>query len=177
MGRLLELRIPEGEFDEKATFVSKVQKVFEMPEFANDGHYRTYLLTLNSLRNSFAHRAGNIVSDIRTVLNEIPAVKRDEMMQSLAVGIIIPGSAEADPRNRSMRIEFMLKCPREMVFLSAIYAIQMITTAYYFHPEKYGLVYPHDYKRELQDLLHDPAVLEFNRNIARALAKGDGPLS
>jgi len=163
--RLLERRLSESDFDETLTFMRKVQLAFELRELAHDNHYRSFLVTLNHLRNRFAHRAEYIVADIPTVIQGIPTHKRSSVLQSLAVGIKIPGTTEDDPRNRIGREEMTRKWPRYMIMMSAGYALDMLSLAYYFQMGKDGEFYFEEYRSKLQDLLHDPEVIELRRKI------------
>lgn len=72
LGRLLQKRLSEDEYDEGATVFGKVQQAFESGALVDDKHYRSFLLSLNYLRNRFAHQANYIVADIKTVISEMP---------------------------------------------------------------------------------------------------------
>jgi hypothetical protein len=164
LGRLLEKRMLEN-FEVTSSFVSKLQLAFELPDLAHDDHYRRFLTALNFLRNRFAHRARYIVSDLRTVLQEIPVHKRDAVLLSLAVAAKIPGTQEDDPRNRPLRRKFILDKPRLTIAMSAAYALDLLSLVYFFHLGKDGKLYVEEFRAQLQDLLHDPRVLEFRRKI------------
>jgi hypothetical protein len=173
LNRLLDKRLPEDEFEETMTCARKIQLAFEMPEFAHDEHYRSFLITLNYLRNRFAHRAKYIVADLGKVLQEVPSHRRSSVLQSLAVGFKIPGTAEHDSRNRQCRERIMLECPRFTIHTSASYALVMLSLAYYFHLGKDGKIYVEEYRHQLQDLLHDPEVIEFRRKL-KSEFEGEG---
>jgi hypothetical protein len=164
--RLLEKKMPE-DLDTISSFVSKVQLAFKLPELAHDDHYRSFLIALNFLRNRFVHRASYIVADLRTVLQEIPAKRRDATLLSLAVAVKIPDTQEDDPRNRPERRKFILDMPRFTIVMSAAYALNMLSLVYFFHLGKDGKWYAEEFRAQLQDLLHDPRVLEFRRKIER----------
>jgi hypothetical protein len=177
LSRLLEKRMPE-DLETTSSFVSKLQLAFELPELVHDDHYRSFLIALNFLRNRFAHRASYIVSDLRTVLQEIPAHRRDAVLLSLAVGVKIPDTQEDDPRNRPERRKFILDMPRFTIAMSAAYALDMLSLVYFVHLGKDGKWYAEEFRAQLQDLLHDPRVLEFRRTFDREfpddLSSGSG---
>jgi hypothetical protein len=173
LDRLLRGRLSGDDFDDRMTFYRRVELAFDIPEFDRDDHYRNFFFNLNSLRNRFAHRAKYIVADIGTVVRDFPDPKRSRLIQSLAVGFIITGTSQNDPRNIAPRRELFSKWPRITILNSAGYALEMVSIASYIRSGKSGDCYIEDFRPQLQDLLLDPVVIEMRRKIATEFPHDD----
>ena len=173
LNKVLEKRGPEDDYDQPSTYYSKVEKALQSGAVVEDEHYRNFLVSLNYLRNCFAHRASYIVAAISSVINEMPAHRRDIVVQSLAVGWGIPGGNQASPENRPYRRKLMSEHPRFVIHFSAGFALEMLSLAYYFRLGKDGKFYGDEFRPQLQDLLNDPVVIETGRKIRSLMSDGE----
>ena len=59
--------------------------------------------------------------------------------------------------------------PRPVIPMSAGYALEMLSLAYYVELGNDGNCYSENFRPQLQDLLNDPAVIEFQRGFTNWL--------
>ncbi len=166
--RLLEKRNTDHDFDDPISFTGKLQllqSVLAVPE----EEYRSFLVALNYLRNRFAHEAKYIVADLQTVFQEIPSRRRQSVLECLGV-CYFPHGQSPDRMQLSVRRANMTRqFPRPVILISAGYALEMLSLAYYVKLGHDGNCYAENFQPQLQDLLNDPAVIEFQRGFSNWL--------
>src|SRR6266496_1060873 len=172
--RLLEKRLHDDGFDAYTNFVGKAQLAFELQEVALDKEYQGFYFALNSLRNLFAHNAKYICADLRTVLLSIPHAKRRSVPQRLGLSFVEHGPERGLNRSttpcdldeatlKSLRDNCVSLYPRYKLLMSAGNALVTLSLAYYIQLGKDGKFYAQEFRPQLQDLLNDPAVLDFRK--------------
>jgi hypothetical protein len=123
-------------------------------------------------RNRFAHNARYMTADITTVLLEVPLPKRQVALAGLNLASDRPNSYlniflkvvkvkrldEVPDKARKMIVR------AELILLGGL-TLDLISTAYYIAVGNDGKSYVEDFRPQLQDLLHDPAVIEFLRKL------------
>jgi len=158
----------------ESTFVGKVQSAFQVPFLSGDDGetFRSFLLNLNFLRNRFAHNARYMSADIWTVLLDVPLSKRRLVLAGLKLASdrpdffvnIVAKAAKVE------RVDELPDKARKMIARTSLVfhgglILDLISTAYYAAVGKDGKFYFENFRPQLQDLLHDPAVIEFRRKL------------
>src|SRR5262245_16832027 len=172
---LLQKRLLADDFDDMLRFYRKVELVFELPECSRDSELQEFLVALNSLRNRFAHRAKYIFANFSTVFEDMPRPKRRSLMLRLAVTITTRNPNPRQFELEALRERWMSSFPRVAIFNSASHALELLSLAYYVQIGKDGNCYAEDFGPELQDLLSDPAVIEFQRGFNNWLRDAGPP--
>jgi hypothetical protein len=181
LARVIEKRVADKTVDEYTSFTRRVQLAFELPCLSgNKGEgerYRSFLLDLNSLRNRFAHNASYICADLRTVLLSIPLRRQRDMLRNLNLTLAFnkPNllldrlspvllKAQPDPeKTKKLRDVCAKVFPRIMLMTAAADALDLLSLARFIELGKDGKHYAEEFRPQLQDLLNDPAVIEFRR--------------
>jgi hypothetical protein len=181
LGRVLMKRVTEETLDEYTNFTRRVHMAFELPFMSRDvvegEKCRSFLLALNQLRNRFAHNASYISADLHTVLGEISHEKRRNLLRHLNLT-----TAFDNPRGMFDRLSpLLLKAdstvkdakkvreacarvyPRGMIMNLATGVLDALSLGYFIELGKDGKYYLDEFRPQLQDLLNDPAVIEFRR--------------
>jgi hypothetical protein len=154
----------------ETTFVGKVQSAFQVPFLSGGGGetFRSFLLNLNFLRNRFAHNAKYMSADIWTILRDVPLPKRRLVLAGLKLASDRPDYF-VNIMARAVEVERFDELPDEarkvivrgsLVFHGGL-ILDLISTAYYIAVGNDGKFYFEDFRPQLQDLLHDPTVIEF----------------
>ena len=166
--RLLEKRLTNQDFDDPMSFTRKLQllqSVLPVP----DEEYRSFLGALNYLRNRFAHEAKYIAADLQTVFQEIPSRRRQALLECLGVCYFPHGQNPDQVQVSVLRAHMTAQFPRPVILMSAGYALEMLSLAYYVELGNDGNCYSENFRPQLQDLLNDPAVIEFQRGFTNWL--------
>jgi len=158
----------------ESTFVGKVHSAFQTPFLSGqDGEtFRNFLLSLNFLRNRFAHNARYMSADIWTVLLDVPLPRRRVVQAGLKLVSDRPDffinivakvfKYERFDQLPDKALNGIVRC--SLLFYGGL-ILDLISTAYYIALGKDGKFYLEDFRPQLQDLLHDPAVIELRRNL------------
>ena len=84
-------------------------------------------------------------------------------MEALGVAAMTR-QAHPDPlRLKAIRERWTSEFPRITIFASASYALELLSLAYYIQIGNDGNCYAEEFRPKLQDLLNDPAVIEYQR--------------
>jgi hypothetical protein len=182
--RLLEKRLGDGAFDERTSFFGKVQQAFQIPTMALDKQFQGFYYALNYVRNRFAHNARYIRADLGTVIDELPRHKRDSVIRDLNLQRLertlradlffsteAPGMAHRDQEPRAaLRRGFRTG----MLLMNAMGVLGTLSLSYYIEQGKDGKLYGEDFAPQLQDLLHDPEILELRRMVEETRGMVEG---
>jgi hypothetical protein len=180
LAQLVERRGADGTIDHYSTFARKVEAAFQLPFLRGGETWRSFLVNLNFLRNRFAHKAAYMSVDIRTVLLDVPLPRRRAALVGLglatafdrpdtlleAVNKAMGRPAIAGPcseRAREARIWLRGLYARLLMIDIAGLTLDLVSTAYYIAVGNDGASYLEDFRPQLQDLLHDPAVTQLLR--------------
>ncbi len=160
--------------DERITFYGKVQLALEHPLLAPDKLFREFFIAFNFLRNRMVHDARYITADLITVLEALPRTKREAILRSLRVPFLLPamdGRLEQARKERPSEVwnDWVYKWPRTWLHSTAANALATLSLAYYARPGKDGNYYEEEFRPQLQDLLHDPAVVRLRREYRKTL--------
>ena len=153
-------------FDDRITFARKVDLAFRLTEFSRETEYKDFFLAMNSLRNRFAHDARYIKTKIKCYLDRLPPRKRVQMLNALGVCHRLEIKTKAGALSRA---EVTLEFPQISVWLSAAYALELLSLSYRIKIGEDGKPYADDFSPALQALLHDPKVKGFIQTISKSL--------
>jgi len=107
--------------------------------------------------------------DLQTVLQELPGQRRQSIPENLGVCYFPRGQSPDRVQLAVLRAHKTRQFSRFVILVSAGHALEMLSLAYYVTRGNDGNCYAEDFRPQLQDLLNDPAVLEFQRGFTRWL--------
>jgi hypothetical protein len=150
--RNTELIQQVNEFD---TYVSKLNVAFTLPELIDDQNYKRFLIALNSLRNKYAHNPAFIYQSLKNffLAGTYPRTEN---------GLV------AFSKDISAGRELLKKHPRMLLLIGCAFALDLFSLAVSWRRTGDTANGIEDYSGALQDILHDPAVIELKRAVERS---------
>ncbi len=156
------------------SFVSRVHLAFRMGILEQD--FRGFLLALNRLRNDITHNIRFIEFDLDKYVDALSESDFRRTAVTLCAGVKnLPADSIPLPKQparkstrkrhcRTVREQLWYFLPKFSIWYAGLLTLDLLSL--HFHFEKSGTTWisEHDLQAKLQDLIHDPAVLAFQRD-------------
>lgn len=152
------------------SFTSRVHLASRMNLMEPD--YRGFLLSLNRLRNDITHNIRFICFDIRSYVDSLSDSDCRRTAMTLSAGfknLTLPDYRKITPPKarqrdcRTVREVFWHLNPKFSIWNSGLWALDLISLHFHFEETGGNIIPEADIAAKLQDLLHDPSVLEYRR--------------
>jgi hypothetical protein len=156
------------------SFTSRVHLASRMKLMEPD--YSGFLLGLNRLRNDITHNIRFIAFDFRSYVDGHSDVEFRRTATSLCAGFknvsadVFP--KQLTPKNarsrqcRTVREVFWHLSPKLSIWKAGVWTLDLISLHFHFEWSGDTVAVEPDTEAKLQDLLHDPAVLEYRRRLS-----------
>jgi hypothetical protein len=164
------------------SFVSRVHLASRMDLMEPD--YRGFLLGLNRLRNEITHNIRFIAFDLQSYVDRLSDVEFRRTAVTLCAGFKnVPADPflkhlsrkNARPRQcRTVREVFWHVSPKLSLWNAGVWTLDLISLHFHFEWSGETPVLEGETEAKLQDLLHDPTVLEYRRRHSRLWPSENG---
>jgi len=134
--------------------------------------YRGFLLSLNRVRNDITHNIRFIAFDFRAYVDSLSDADFRRTAVTLSAGFknqpatTFPKITPKNARHRDCRTVrelFWHFSPKLSIWNSGLWTLDLISLHFHFEESGDTIIPEADIQAKLQDLLHDPSVVEYRR--------------